>query len=267
MQLIELPTQTRLAVRDVGSHERPTVVFVHGLGADLTQFARQQEDLEDRFRTIAVSLRGHGRSQANFPKDTPAVGLMAEDLIALQEHLELGEIDLVGNSLGGLVAFEVWKRRPAMLRSVVTFGTTAALRTSAPLLWLLRGAVRLLGMKTMARAVARTASNDPAIGQQVAAMVRQLSVETYLHITTAIATYDYLDVIANTPVPYGILRCELDESINRELDPTLAQLERLDHVRVVRLAQVGHFANLESPGAFEAALVQFWQRSASARAR
>ena len=42
----------------------PPLLFVHGLGCDHTDFARQIEYFRHRHRVVAVDLRGHGRLSA-----------------------------------------------------------------------------------------------------------------------------------------------------------------------------------------------------------
>ncbi|WP_256378081.1 alpha/beta fold hydrolase [Phycicoccus sp. HDW14] len=70
---------------------------------------------EDR-TTHAVDLRGHGGS------DHPgrySIALMAADVVALLDALEEPSVDLVGHSLGGLVACRVAAERPDLVRRLV----------------------------------------------------------------------------------------------------------------------------------------------------
>ncbi len=69
-------------------------------------------------RTVyAVNLRGHG------PSDWPgaySIGLMADDVTRLLDGgLTGGPVDLVGHSLGGLVACQVAATRPELVRRLV----------------------------------------------------------------------------------------------------------------------------------------------------
>ncbi|XAS77231.1 alpha/beta hydrolase [Dermatophilaceae bacterium Sec6.4] len=65
----------------------------------------------------AVNLRGHG------PSDWPgtySIGLMADDVTHLLDWgLTGGAVDLVGHSLGGLVACQVAAARPELVRRLV----------------------------------------------------------------------------------------------------------------------------------------------------
>ncbi len=70
-----------------------------------------------RTRTVhAVNLRGHGDS------DWPgiySVALMAHDVAGLLPQLTADTIDLIGHSLGGLVACDVASAHPQLIRKVV----------------------------------------------------------------------------------------------------------------------------------------------------
>jgi non-heme chloroperoxidase len=93
----------RLAIRQTGPADAPPVVLVHGWAqsgeAWSAQFADQR--LTDRYRLVAVDLRGHGES------DVPEHGYRdsaawAEDLAAVLDHVGAPAL-LVGWSYGGLV--------------------------------------------------------------------------------------------------------------------------------------------------------------------
>jgi pimeloyl-ACP methyl ester carboxylesterase len=68
-------------------------------------------------RVIAVDLQGHGRTA---DVDRPLrPELMADDIAALIEHLGLERADVMGYSLGGLVALRTAIQHPGRVRNVV----------------------------------------------------------------------------------------------------------------------------------------------------
>lgn len=68
-------------------------------------------------RTVyAVDLRGHGAS--DWP-GTYSLQLFTQDVIGILDGLGLGAVDLVGHSLGGLVACGVAADRPEQVRRLV----------------------------------------------------------------------------------------------------------------------------------------------------
>ncbi|MFU8873275.1 alpha/beta fold hydrolase [Micromonospora sp. SL4-19] len=68
-------------------------------------------------RTVyAVDLRGHGAS--DWP-GTYRLKLFAQDVIGILDQLDIGAVDLVGHSLGGLVACTVAAERQGHVRKLV----------------------------------------------------------------------------------------------------------------------------------------------------
>jgi len=84
---------------------RPLVLLHGGLMTiDLT-FGPLLEPLAAGRRVIAVELQGHGHTADT---DRPmTIEALADDVVALLDHLGTGEADLLGFSLGGLVACAV----------------------------------------------------------------------------------------------------------------------------------------------------------------
>ncbi|HTJ67069.1 MAG TPA: alpha/beta hydrolase [Actinospica sp.] len=72
---------------------------------------------------VLVDLRGVGGSGGATPESIEA---MAADAVAFVEALGLGTVDLLGFSLGGMVAQEFVQQRPDLVRRVILAGTSPA---------------------------------------------------------------------------------------------------------------------------------------------
>jgi pimeloyl-ACP methyl ester carboxylesterase len=107
------------------AEDQPPVVLHHGFVADAQTnwvLPGVVKALRDRGRqVIAPDARGHGRSQK--PHDPARYGEanMARDLEALVAELGLAEIDLVGYSMGAVVAL-LYASRGAGVRRLVAGG-------------------------------------------------------------------------------------------------------------------------------------------------
>lgn len=89
--------RTEIHYTDAGSG--PVVVFTHSWGLNSGQWDQViQRLVHNGFRCVAYDRRGHGRSGAYHGEWT--VDLLADDLAALNDHLDLGDVTLVGHSLG-----------------------------------------------------------------------------------------------------------------------------------------------------------------------
>jgi len=83
----------------------PALLLLHGMLLSSEIWVHQFTDLADRYRVVAVDLRGHGRSTAGErPLD---IATMADDVHAVVEQLGLEGCLLVGHSMGGMVALQL----------------------------------------------------------------------------------------------------------------------------------------------------------------
>jgi pimeloyl-ACP methyl ester carboxylesterase len=95
---------------------RPMVLLHGGLGSG-EMFGPIIGALSANHRVIVPDLQGHGRTpDIDRPID---VRLMADDIAALIDHLELDKPDIVGFSLGGGVAFFTASKYPQKIRRLV----------------------------------------------------------------------------------------------------------------------------------------------------
>jgi pimeloyl-ACP methyl ester carboxylesterase len=88
---------------------RPLILLHGGLGSG-EMFGPVRSALAESHRVIIPDLQGHGRTaDIDRPID---IRLMADDIAALIDHLELEKPDLVGYSLGGGVAMQTAVKYP-----------------------------------------------------------------------------------------------------------------------------------------------------------
>jgi pimeloyl-ACP methyl ester carboxylesterase len=114
-----------LHVAEIGSG--PMVLMLHGFPQFWWAWRQQLLDLADAgFRAVAVDLRGYGAS------DKPPRGYDVPNLAADVARLvtALGERDavVVGNDLGGLLAWTMAATHPEVVRRIVVLGAAHPLR-------------------------------------------------------------------------------------------------------------------------------------------
>jgi pimeloyl-ACP methyl ester carboxylesterase len=96
-----------------------TIVCIPGLTRNSADFALLSEHLSNRFRVIAVDLRGRGRSDYDSCPQNYQPGVYAEDMIGLLDSLELDKVILIGTSLGGLVSILLSSMQSQRISSVI----------------------------------------------------------------------------------------------------------------------------------------------------
>ena len=117
-------SKVRLNYLEWGDPDAPSVVLIIGLTAQAYNWRTTAEALQDRYRCIAINLRGHGDSSP-FPNRTPNSpgddrwGDWASDVHALVQELGLKKPVVMGHSLGARVAYCYAAYYPDEPRSVV----------------------------------------------------------------------------------------------------------------------------------------------------
>ncbi len=105
----------------------PLVLFLHGFPQFWWTWRQQLVDLADAgFHAVAVDLRGFGASDKT-PRGYDAPNL-ADDIAALISALGERDATLVGNDIGGLLAWTIAATRPQLVRRVAVLGAAHPLR-------------------------------------------------------------------------------------------------------------------------------------------
>ena len=117
-----------------GTHVRATgagapLVLIHGVGLDLEIWEPLVPRLQPRRRLIRYDMRGHGLSAK--PPGPYRLDDFVDQLDRLATALELEQFDLVGFSMGGMVAEAFAARFPARVRRLALLHTVHD-RESAP---------------------------------------------------------------------------------------------------------------------------------------
>src|SRR5207244_13631898 len=86
-----------------GEAEAPPIVCVHGYTGSADAFNALARHLGDRYRILALDVRGHGES-AWSPTGAYSYADQAGDLAEFAGRLGLDQVVLIGTSMGGIIA-------------------------------------------------------------------------------------------------------------------------------------------------------------------
>jgi pimeloyl-ACP methyl ester carboxylesterase len=98
MPTVQTDDGTQIAYAESGGG--PPLVLVHGITENRHTWDPLLPALEERWRVVAVDLRGHGESERHAPYDPVT---LATDVHAVVQALGLDAPLMVGHSLGGIV--------------------------------------------------------------------------------------------------------------------------------------------------------------------
>ena len=98
---------------------RATVLFIHGIGNSGAAWQDTMKGLPGDVRLITIDLLGFGRSKQP-PWAVYSAKTQARSVLATFLKLRVrGRVIIVGHSLGALVAVEIAKRYPLLVRSLI----------------------------------------------------------------------------------------------------------------------------------------------------
>ncbi len=110
-------TQIYYQIRGVGN----PLVLLMGFGADGNLWEKHVAAYEQHFQCIILDNRGVGMSDA--PKGSYNTDLMADDTIAVLDHLGVTKAQVAGISMGGAIAQSLALNHPARVSSLVLVST------------------------------------------------------------------------------------------------------------------------------------------------
>jgi 3-oxoadipate enol-lactonase len=247
-------------VEDAGSG--PALLFVHGYPLDHTMWAYQLEAFQGDYRVIAPDMRGHGQSAAT--AGAYAMDLLADDLRALLDTLNVERVALAGLSMGGYVAFAFWRRYPQRVRALILADTRASADTPAARQGRYATVERVRaegtasvvdGMLPKLLAPA-TLENKPDILAHARRMMSGAAAEGVIGALLGMAERpDSTPTLATITAPALVVVGEHD-AITPPTDAD-AMHTAIPGARLVVIPAAGHLAPLENPTAFNQALREF----------
>jgi pimeloyl-ACP methyl ester carboxylesterase len=108
----------RLHYLDWGNHDAPAVLFLHGGALTAHTWDLVCLALRDRYRCIALDLRGHGDSEWS-PGMRYSLADHVADVRGLADAVGLEGFAVVGQSLGAMTGLALAQRRPFGLAALV----------------------------------------------------------------------------------------------------------------------------------------------------
>jgi pimeloyl-ACP methyl ester carboxylesterase len=112
------PRGLRLHYRDWGDASARPLVLLHGGWGNARQWDTVAREMADRYRVLALDLRGHGES-GHAPDGAYAPEEVVEDVAGFADALDLERFALVGFSMGGHAAYAYAAGHPGRVDRLV----------------------------------------------------------------------------------------------------------------------------------------------------
>lgn len=258
----------RFGFEAAGDAASPPVVFLHGIGGAARGWHSQLDFFGDRYHAMAWDMPGYGGSA---PLPTVSISTLADALQEFLQQVGASRAILVGHSIGGMIVQQWLVKNPRAAAAVVLAQTSPAFGKpdgdwqksfiNARLGPLDRGETLVSLAPSLVKEL--IGDNPDAGGIALARDCMAAVLEaTYRATMLALIGFDLRHALKQITVPTLVLSGSRD---NNAPAPMMAKMATyIPSASYVELEGVGHLANLERPGAFNAALDQFLKTNAAA---
>jgi 3-oxoadipate enol-lactonase len=251
---------------DIAYEERGSglpLLMIHGFPLNRAMWEPQIEELSGIARVLAPDLRGHGDTSTS--GDVYSMDLLAEDLYQFLQATGVTErVVLCGLSMGGYVIFSFLRKYPDIVAGIILAATRAAADIE-------EGKTRRQEMADLALKEGPGAVIDKMLPQMMSPLTYQKRPELVKRVKA---------IMGKTPAE-GIYAAQIGMKMRPDSTGTLRQFsgpalilhgqddqlipvgeargmqEAISGSSLVVIPKAGHLLNLEQPGIFNQAVVQF----------
>jgi pimeloyl-ACP methyl ester carboxylesterase len=227
-----------------GDPANEPLILLHGGLGNADYFANQIPAFSEEYYVITADSRGHGRSTVT---ETPiGYALMASDVLALMDYLDIESASLVGWSDGGIIGLDIAIHHPERLNKLVAYGAN----------YVPSGVRADIGEDDVFNAYIEYALADYALLSPAPE-----NVDAFLaNIGNMWATEpNYTpEQMAGVTIPTMILDGKEEEAIYTEHAFEMAEL--IPGAELALMPNVGHFAMFQTPEMFNSIVLNYLSR-------
>ncbi len=215
------------------------VILLHGGLANANYWGNQVPALAKSYRVIVMDSRGHGRSTRD---DRPfGYDLMASDVLALMDYLQIGKAAIIGWSDGAILGLDIAIHHPERITKLFAFAAN-----SDP------SGVNIAPSPVFKKFIDRAKTEYEQLSPTPGAYNSFLVQITAMWAAEPNFTAEDLRAIK---VPVLIVDADHDEAIKRENTEFMAR--EIPNAGLALLPGVSHFALLQDPEQFNCDLLHF----------
>ena len=255
--LVTLPTGVTLHYAVQGEPGGEPIVLVHGVGDSWRSWELVMPLLPSRYRVYAISMRGHGLSDA--PQTGYSQKEMAADITAFMEALDLRGVTLVGHSLGSFIAQAAAVADRGRLKGLVLVGSGPGGVPDPAVFAEVKGVFEGLaadprGARDFQASTLRRPVPAPFFETMVATLAG-VRPHVWRQIIAAVYDGDTAAALATIKVPTLLVRGEHDAMLSAADQQVL--LAKIPGARLLVYPGTAHTPQWEWPDRFAADLVAF----------
>jgi pimeloyl-ACP methyl ester carboxylesterase len=231
------------------------IIFIHGFPFDKSTWQPQMDFFKKTNRVIAIDIRGFGLSTNNGEKE--GIDLLAYDLIAFMDSLEIPKAIICGLSMGGYIALNALKNHGERFEAIILCDTQSIADTDE--IKDKREAsieeIRTNGLDNFVEQMIenlfyfKTLENNKALVNKIRHIMLSNSVSSIISGITALKERADLTMsLYEIQVPTLIL-CG-NEDTKTPVSQSDFMFNKIRNAKIFSIYDAGHLSNLEQPDAF-----------------
>lgn len=245
----------RLAARAnlLEAGQGPLLLCLHGIGSSAKSFSAQLTGLCDDFRVVARDAPGYAGSPD--PEDPPGLDDYVDEAAALIERAGETAAFILGMSWGGVIAMQLSRRHPAMVRGLILGDSTRGSGQSEHQAAAMLARAAELGetgpaafaRRRVSRLLAPTATSE-ALAAAAEAMAGAIRLPGYDYAAQSMAATNLDGQLSSIGAPTLVIYGSEDVVTGKPESEAIAA--QIAGSQLVVLPGAGHLANQEAPGEF-----------------
>ena len=238
----------------------PALVLLHAFPLDRSMWDREVRALSDIASPIvAPSFPGFGKSQ--LPSKQPSLDDYADAVIGVMDAAKIDHAAVAGLSMGGYVAFAVWRRARTRVSGLALIDTKAEADTAeaAQNRHRLAATLREHGVEALLKTPPKWLRDGSPHWDALKAIIRAQDKEAVAQGSIAMAGRpDSTADLASIDVPTAVMVGEADAITPLANAKTIA--DGIKDATLAVIPDAGHISNIEAPEAFERAMRDWLRR-------
>lgn len=239
------------------------ILFIHGLGSSIQDWENQITYFSAHYQVVVLDLRGHGSSDK--PTEPYSVSLFTQDVAQLIQTLKLEKVNVVGHSLGGMIAFQLALDYPKLIHTLTIVNSAPAV--SFPSLKFKMGfymryvIVMLFGVGVLSRLLAYKVfpkEDQEELRKQFIERWSQNDPKAYMNSLGVFTQWSVIDRLSELTCPTLIIAAAQDYST---VASKKAYAQLIANSEVVVIEDSRHMSIVDKPLALNQALWNFLQRN------
>jgi pimeloyl-ACP methyl ester carboxylesterase len=240
----------------------PALVLLHAFPLDRSMWDREVRTLADAASPIiAVSFPGFGKSE--LPSRQPTLDDYADAVLGVMDAARVEKAAIAGLSMGGYVAFSIWRRHKKRVERLALIDTKAEGDTpeAAANRVRLAATIREHGVEALLKTPPKWLRDGSPHWDALKATIRMQDKEAVAQASVAMSTRaDSLKDLATIDVPTAVIVGEADALTPLANAQTMA--DAIPNASLTVIPDAGHIANIDAPEAFEKAMRAWLTRTA-----